>query len=171
MQRINIVGNAGSGKSTLASLLGAYLQVPVIHLDTLFWEPGWREPQPEVFRERVTRALAAESWICEGNYATRTFDLRLPQSNKFVWVDTPRLICALRTVLRTYGGAPRRFLPVGCEDGGISNMFGLLRDIWTFESSRRIRIETELQRWGPMLPMKYLRGRREITQYLAEFPK
>ena len=47
MQRIAIVGPAGSGKSTLARQLGDVLDLPVVHLDALFWQPGWREPSRE----------------------------------------------------------------------------------------------------------------------------
>ena len=81
MQRIVILGNAGSGKSTLARALGQRLGLPVVHLDTLFWEPGWIEPEADRFRARVRAALASETWICEGNYARRTFDLRLPRAD------------------------------------------------------------------------------------------
>ena len=73
MQRIVILGNAGSGKSTLARALGKRLGVAVVHLDTLFWEPGWVEPDAAQFRERVRDALTTEAWVCEGNYARRTF--------------------------------------------------------------------------------------------------
>ena len=66
MQRIVILGNAGSGKSTLARAMGKRLGVPVVHLDTLFWEPGWVEPDAEQFRQRVGEAIAGDSWVCEG---------------------------------------------------------------------------------------------------------
>ncbi len=89
-QRIVILGNIGSGKSTLARRLGERLGAPVVHLDTLFWQPGWREPDNEAFRERVRGALAGEAWISEGNYARRTFDLRLPRADLILWLDTPR---------------------------------------------------------------------------------
>lgn len=64
MQRIVILGNAGSGKSTLARALGKRLDLPVVHLDTLFWEPGWVEPDAEQFRLRVSEAIATDAWIC-----------------------------------------------------------------------------------------------------------
>lgn len=38
MQWIVILGNAGSGKSSLARAFGKRLGLPVVQLDTLFWE-------------------------------------------------------------------------------------------------------------------------------------
>ena len=66
MQRIVILGNAGSGKSTLAREVGKYLHLPVVHLDKLFWGPGWSKPQNEVFRARVGEALSGDGWVCGG---------------------------------------------------------------------------------------------------------
>src|SRR5690606_37268782 len=45
MQRIVILGCSGTGKSTLAQAIGARLGLPVVHLDSLFWKPGWVESE------------------------------------------------------------------------------------------------------------------------------
>lgn len=60
MQRIVILGNAGSGKSTLARTLGSRLGLSVVHLDKLFWQPGWVEPDAEQFRDRVRAAVVGD---------------------------------------------------------------------------------------------------------------
>ena len=51
MERIVIIGCGGSGKSTLARQLGEMTGLPVIHLDKLFWRPGWVHISPEEFAE------------------------------------------------------------------------------------------------------------------------
>jgi ABC-type glutathione transport system ATPase component len=43
MQRVMIVGQPGSGKSTLARKLDQRTDLPVIHIDTIHWQPGWEE--------------------------------------------------------------------------------------------------------------------------------
>ncbi len=41
MRRILLIGSGGAGKSTLASQMGERLGLPVIHLDAVYWQPGW----------------------------------------------------------------------------------------------------------------------------------
>lgn len=36
-----VIGSSGSGKSTLSRQLGHALDIPVFHLDVLFWKPNW----------------------------------------------------------------------------------------------------------------------------------
>ncbi|MDZ3990954.1 AAA family ATPase [Pseudomonas sp. Teo4] len=167
MQRIIILGNGGSGKSTLARALGARLDLPVVHLDKLFWEPGWTEPDAEQFRNRVREAIAGNAWVCEGNYARRTFDLRLARADLVIWLDTPRLTCFTRVVLRLLRNQPRPDRADGCEE-----RFDLafLKFVWTFDGSYRAGIEAVRQKVGPQVPTLHLRGKRQIRAFLEGLP-
>ncbi len=41
MSKIIVIGSSGSGKSTLSRELSHILEIPVYHLDKLFWKPNW----------------------------------------------------------------------------------------------------------------------------------
>jgi adenylate kinase family enzyme len=166
MKRIVILGNAGSGKSTLARRLGARVGAPVAHLDLLFWEPGWKEPDNAVFRRRVASAIAGDAWICEGNYARRTFDLRLPRADLVLWLDTSRWTCLRRVLLRTALGRPRPDLASGCVEKLDAEFFAFLAFIWKFDARSRPSIEAEREAWGPDAPVVRLRTRQEIESFV-----
>ena len=67
MRRIAIVGMGGAGKSTLSRRLGAALGLPVVHLDTHYWNPGWIET-PDDEWDRVQPGLfEGDAWVADGN--------------------------------------------------------------------------------------------------------
>lgn len=166
MQRIVILGNAGSGKSTLARALGKRLAVPVVHLDRLFWEPGWVEPDPQQFRLRVADAVASDAWVCEGNYARRTFDLRLPRAQLIIWLDTPRLTCFLRVIVRSLLNRPRPDLAVGCSEKLDKAFLTFLKFVWTFDHAYRPGVEAVREATGPQVPVIHLRTNRQIAAFV-----
>lgn len=169
MQRIVILGNAGSGKSTLARALGKRLGACVVHLDTLFWEPNWEEPDADQFRERVRHAVAAPAWVCEGNYARRTFDLRLPQADLVIWLDTPRLTCLARVIVRSLLDRPRADRPVGCKERLDKAFLEFLKFVWQFDSSYRAEIEAIRLTVAPQVPTVHLCGKTQIDRFLERF--
>ena len=167
MQRIVILGNAGSGKSTLARQIGERLGAPVVHLDTLFWEAGWVEPDAETFRSRVRDAVAGDAWVCEGNYSRRTFDLRLPRADLVIWLDTPRLTCLKRVIMRSVLNRPRPDLPAGCTERLDRAFVEFLKFVWTFDRGYRPGIEANRQAVGPQVPVVRLCGGRQIAAFLT----
>src|SRR3712207_8660343 len=46
--------------------LAAKTGLPLIHLDSHFWNPGWVAPSVEEWRERQRRLLAGDAWIADG---------------------------------------------------------------------------------------------------------
>ncbi|WP_339498712.1 AAA family ATPase [Pseudomonas silesiensis] len=170
MQRIVILGNAGSGKSTLARALGRRLGLPVVHLDTLFWEPGWVEPDAEQFRARVSEAIATDAWVCEGNYARRTFDLRLPRADLIIWLDTPRLTCLRRVIVRSVMNRPRADLAAGCAEKLDREFLTFLNFVWSFDRGYRPGIEAVRLAVGPQIRTVHLCGDRQIAAFLDGLP-
>ena len=135
MRRITIVGSPGAGKSTLARRLGLALGIPVIHLDALFWRPGWVETPRDEFIERQCRALAGEAWIVDGNYGA-AMDLRLAAADTILFLDAPRLVCLWGAVSRAirHAGRTRPDMGPGCPER-IDLEF--MRYVWRFRRDKR----------------------------------
>ncbi len=170
MQRIVIVGNAGSGKSTLARVLGKRLGLTTTYLDALFWQPGWVKPDAEAFRARIREAVAGGRWVCEGNYDQHTFDLRLPRADLIIWMDTPRLICLIRVILRSALNRPRPDIPADCNEKLDREFVAFLRYVWTFDRTHHPRIEARRLAHGPMIPVVRLRNVRQISRFVQSLP-
>lgn len=168
MRRVVILGNAGSGKSTLARRLGERLGLPVVHLDVLFWEPGWTEPDNDAFRARVSAAIAGDSWVSDGNYLSRTFDLRLPRAELVIWLDTPRSTCMLRVLTRSLRGGSRADLAPGCEERMFNRQYlEFLAYTWNYDRKSRPRLDAARQAIAPDVPVVHLSGSRQIDTFLS----
>lgn len=165
MKRILVIGCSGGGKSTLARALGEKLALPVVHLDVLFWKPGWVESSYDEFRPKVAAAVAEDRWIVDGNFS-RTFDLRLPRADTVVWVDQPRRVCLWRAFRRTLTlfGETRADLAPGCPEK-IDPAF--YRFIWNFKRTHDAMIEEALARDAAHARVFRLRSDREIASFLA----
>ncbi len=111
-RRIVVTGLAGSGKSTFSLALAAATDLPVIHLDLHFWQPGWVEPTDSQWRATQQRVLAGAAWIADGNYH-ETLDLRLERADTVVVLDTPWWRCAGRALVRGFRMPDE--LPPGCD--------------------------------------------------------
>jgi adenylate kinase family enzyme len=164
VRRILIIGNSGGGKSTLARRLGERLGLPVIHLDVLFWKPGWVESDDVDFRHRVERALSAEAWVCDGNFGG-SWDLRMPRADTIVWIDQPPLLCLFRAVRRVliYRDGSRPDMAEGCRESIDLKFYAF---ILSFNRKVRPRLETALAEHAREARVVRLRSDREIDAFL-----
>ena len=74
-RRVAVVGVGGAGKTTFAVELGRRLDLPVVHLDRLYWRPGW-DPLPADEGRAAQEALVrAPMWVVD---TTRTSGGAIP---------------------------------------------------------------------------------------------
>jgi adenylate kinase family enzyme len=170
-RRIVIFGNAGSGKSTLAQRVGVALDLPVVHLDALFWQPNWVEPEREQFRLRVTEAAKGERWVMEGNYYSRTADIRLPRSDLVIRLDMPRALCASRVIRRSVIGGDRPDLAPGCHEKINGAYFAFLRYVWTFDEIQVPKMQAALRDFAGAVPVVTLRRSIDVEAFVQDISR
>ncbi|MEO1550821.1 MAG: AAA family ATPase [Pseudomonadota bacterium] len=88
MNRIMVIGQPAAGKSTFARALGARTGLPVVHIDQIYWMPGWTERPRAQAIAMVEEAQAREQWIFEGNN-TSTWPGRVARADLIIWLDLP----------------------------------------------------------------------------------
>ena len=137
MERILIIGCGGAGKSTLARQLGEKLELPVVHLDKLFWKPGWVEESFEEFDRKLAIELEKTRWIMDGNF-NRTMPQRLSKCDTIIYLDFSRWAClwgVVRRIITTYGTV-RPDMGDGCPERFDLNF---LRWVWNYNRDKRQR--------------------------------
>lgn len=169
MKRILIIGTGGSGKTTLARRVAERTGLPLIHLDTLYWHPGWQPTPLEEWRATIQRLVSQDRWIMDGNYGA-TLDLRLEACDTVVFLDLPRLTCLWRVLKRQlrHVGRVRPELPAGCPER-VSWQF--LVWIWTYPARRRGDILQRLAALDQRKRVAILRSAAEIEAFARSLPE
>ena len=161
-RRIIVLGSAGSGKSTLSTMLGELIGVPVIHLDRLFWNPGWVETPKEEIDKLAIKAASGESWIIDGGYL-RTLDFRIERADAIIFIDLSRYICIFRVLrrwIKNYGKT-RVDMGEGCPE---KMDFTFLKWIWDYPKRSRDNIIGKIYASGKSI--YHLKSRREVDLFI-----
>jgi adenylate kinase family enzyme len=169
MRRLIVAGSPGSGKTTLALRLGRKLGLPVVHLDVLYWRPGWKESDLAGFRARVSEAVAGEGWVVDGSFSGLAMDLTIARADLFISIERPRWLCLWRVLWRSVSQrrGPRPDLPAGCREQ-VDRI--LLKEVWRYNARRAPRVEAERLQYGVDVPIVRLRSDREIAAFVASSP-
>ena len=117
------------------------------------------------FRARVTEAYRGEAWISEGNFASWTFDIRLPRAEAFMVLELSRWLCLWQVIRRAaIERRNRTDLPLGCPEQIDPD---LLEYIWNFGKIGRREIEVARLNHGPSVPVLRLGRNREVSAFLS----
>ena len=163
MKRVVIIGCGGAGKSTLAQELGKRTGLPVIHLDSIFWLPGWVEMNRDEFDRKIRAEMAKEAWIIDGNY-NRTMPERVARCDTIIYLDFPRIVCLYGIFKRllTNIGKTRPDMGEGCPE---RVDWEFLKWVWNYNKDKRER-NYRLLNEATHAETIVLKNRRAVKKFL-----
>ena len=170
MQRVCIIGCGGGGKSTLAVRLGSLLDLPVVHLDAVYWKPDWQKPPQEEWRRRHTVLCGRDAWILDGNYGS-TMKERIEAGDTVILLALSRFTCLLQVFRRAirHLGRSRPDIHPGCREQLPDREF--LEWIWNYNRTRLPGILEYLERIRDRKNVVILRSGAEVAAFVNALEK
>ncbi len=164
MERVVIIGCGGAGKSTLAQRLSEKTGLPVVHLDKLFWRPGWEHISKEEFSRLHRQETAKERWIMAGNFG-HTLPERIARCDTILYLDFSRAACLMgvaKRILTTYGKV-RADMGEGCPE---RIDLDFLKWVWNYNRKSRERNYAFLEE-AKHARVVILKTRKEVKAFLS----
>jgi adenylate kinase family enzyme len=134
-----------------------------VHLDKLFWRPGWVNLTREEFDVVHNAAIEEKKWILDGNF-DRTMEPRIRRCDTVVYLDFSRIAClcgVMKRILTTYGKV-RPDMGDGCPE-----RFDLafLQWVWNFNKNKREKNYRLLEQYGDKR-IYILKNRKQVKEFL-----
>ncbi len=167
MKKVIVIGSPGAGKSTFAKELARKTELPLYHLDQIWWRENWTHISREEFDRIHTELLTHEEWIIDGDY-NRTRAARIAACDTVFYLRYPRTVCffsAMRRALKNRGKS-RSDIAEGCVEQ-FDREFR--RYIWNFDKTRGEDIRKELSACNADLHI--FRSRKEAKKFLDGIQK
>ncbi len=163
MDRIAIIGCGGSGKTHLANRLAALLDLPLTHLDAIYYDTDWNPLPADDFARHQQQLTDRPRWLLEGNYAG-TLPIRLARADTVIFLDVPAMVCLTGILHRRwhYRGGQHT------EDGVYDRItWNFVRYIWGYRRTMRPRIDNLLAQHSHNATLVTLTCRRQTARFLA----
>lgn len=166
-KRILIVGSSGAGKSTLARQLGEATALPIVHLDSLYWQPGWIGTEKPIFKKKLMVELQKHAWIIDGNFDS-TLALRAQYADLIIMLDYDKKLCLYRAMKRyiTHFGKTRADMAPGCPE---KMDIEFMKWIWTFPKEPRQNVLDVLS--SSSVDSIILKSPRQLQKWLSDYVK
>lgn len=164
-----VLGCSGGGKSTLAKRISDITGLRCIHTDLIYWMPNWVERDPETVMNMVKQQIKPDGWVFDGNHS-RSYDLRLANTDIVIWVDIARWRCLFNACYRVvkYRGKTRPDMTVGCHE---KVDWHFLKFIWDFKHRGNVKIAAMLERVKHEKRIYRLKNYTEINAFVEEMKR
>lgn len=166
MKRIAVIGCGGAGKSFFSRQLSEMLDVPVYHLDNMFWDSGWIEKPEDVYLQEQKNTIEKDKWIIDGNYM-QTMELRFERADTIIYLDFSTYTCLLGIFSRyvKYKNNSRPDVPEGNKE---KIDFEFFMFVLTFRTLRRPRILKLLGEYKSSTTQYRFTNRKQRKDFFGE---
>ena len=158
-KRVAVIGCPGGGKSTFSRALRDRVDLPLYHLDAIYWREDRTHLSREEFYPLMQEIIAREEWIIDGNYQS-TLEWRVAACDLLIFLDYPTEVCL--EGVRARRGQKRSDMP-WVEEGDDEEFPAFIR---SFESESKPKILELLEKY-PDKAVVTFRTREEAERYLA----
>jgi adenylate kinase family enzyme len=163
MKRVVVVGSGGSGKSHVARELGRLLDVPVTHLDAIYYDDGWNRLPSEKFEAAQQELVAEPRWVIDGNYNS-SLHVRLEACDTVVMMDVP-------TWAALWGILSRQLRHgAGQHTAGVYNRihWGVIKYVATYRRRMRPRVLAKIDKLAAGKQVVLLTSRARTRRLLEQ---
>lgn len=162
-KKIIVIGCPGSGKSYFSKRLSKQLNIPLYHLDNIYWKKDKTTVTRELLIEHIENIMQRDRWIIDGNYFS-TLEPRIKACESVIFLDFETSQCLEGIEERV--GIPRDDMP-WVEDEVSEELVAMVQ---AFSEEIRPQILALLERYeekeiiilkNRMASTKYLKGTAE----------
>lgn len=163
MKKIVIIGSGGAGKSTFARRLHEVIDLPLFHLDKLYWKPDWVETPKNEWQKIIEHLLAGDEWIIDGNFGG-TMDIRFRACETIIYFDLPRFVCFYQVLKRLakYYKKTRPDMGAGCNEKIDLEFLGW---VWNFSEKSKPKIEEKLKLYAAGKNIIRFNSRKDVEKF------
>ena len=90
--KIIVMGSPGAGKSVFSKKLREVTNLPLYHLDMLYYNEDGTHISKEELEEKLKEIFKEDKWIIDGNYQ-RTLEMRIKECDTVFLLDFPTEVC------------------------------------------------------------------------------
>lgn len=163
MKKVLVIGSGGSGKSTFSKALAKKTNLPLYHMDRIYWKPNWIETPFIEFKEEVAKIMKEPEWILDGNYG-ETLDMRLEKADTVFFLDIRTDVC-VKSALRRYEenkGKTRDDMGSGCIEQIDDEFIDWIRN---FKKKNRPKLLEKIKKHSS-LDVHIFKTRKEAYNYI-----
>jgi adenylate kinase family enzyme len=99
-KKIAVVGVSAAGKSTFARKLAAKTGLPLVHIDSHMWRPGWNFVGKEEIAKKLDELSNNPEWIIEGYLVEQARPIVLTKADTIIFLNYSAAVAAWRYIKR-----------------------------------------------------------------------